>query len=746
MMTARARSVLYLTWLSARFSVGRLVGITVGVSLGVTLLLLLVGAATGLSDRDHRAAWLREQGSPSVEYPQVDAAASGPPRVVPLTSNTVLLDRYTDVFRDRTIERRTVAATPDSTVEIPGVGHAPRPGTYYASPALEELIRTTPPDQLGNRYGTYAGRVADSALAGPDSLVIVEGATESELRTSFMGSAALVSRFTGDPYGSSAANYQTLIAMGAIAVLVPVLLLIGISTRWGETVRAERMGVLRLIGATPGTMSAVAATEAAVTALTGSLLGVALARVLRPVAASIPVGETRLFPFDLAVSPWLTLGLVVVITALAAVLAAQRTRQEGSRASAARSAPAERRVTIRRAVPFVAGVLLLAVSTRMPRWSEAAGSVAPLVQITGFFLTVWGSVLVGPWLLRLVSRFYLRRAQRPASVVAGHRMLRRPRTVFRAVSGLVTAVFVVSVFSGIASSAVSPDQPPEIAGVLPPGSVYVPLAEGVSGARAGEYARQAHARDGIDSAVVVYGTAPYGTPESGDELYVPSDQVDDLGLLDAPDTPFAAVAGTFLSQWNTTPMTPETATDLRTDSLVPFALVLGTDGSAAATDRARTFLATVDGAATPPVSRGDLPPTWNTRLIATMSVLANLGMLVALVIAGLSLAVSTAASILERRRTFAMLRLTGAPMSLLRGIVIREAVVPLVTAVLASAVLGYGVAVLVVSTVDDTRSVHWPDSSYFLTLGVGAALAVGSVLAACALLRQHRSVTVTRFE
>lgn len=34
MMTARARSVLYLTWLSARFSVGRLVGITVGVALG----------------------------------------------------------------------------------------------------------------------------------------------------------------------------------------------------------------------------------------------------------------------------------------------------------------------------------------------------------------------------------------------------------------------------------------------------------------------------------------------------------------------------------------------------------------------------------------------------------------------------------------------------------------------------------------------------------------------------------------
>jgi len=146
------------------------------------------------------------------------------------------------------------------------------------------------------------------------------------------------------------------------------------------------------------------------------------------------------------------------------------------------------------------------------------------------------------------------------------------------------------------------------------------------------------------------------------------------------------------------------------------------------------------------MSRSDALATWNTRLIATLTVLANLGMFVAIVIAGLTLAVATAASILERKRVFGMLRLMGMPMSLLRGIVVREAVLPLVTAVVVAAGLGYLVAVLMVNGIDEARSVSWPGASYVLTLGMGAALAVGAVLAACGLLRQHREVTLTRFE
>lgn len=747
-MFAEARSVLYLAWLSARFSAGRLVGITVGIALGTALILLLAGAAQGLSDRDHRAAWLREEGGPSAEVPLAEdgLSAAGDPRPIPLTSDSILVERTDDVFRDRVIQHRTVAATPDSTVKIPGVGTAPEPGTYYASPALQELIESTDHDQLGGRYGTYVGAIADSALAGPDSLVVVSGSSESDLRGS-ASAAVLVSEFTNQPYGDSATVYRTLISMGAIAVLFPVLLLINISTQWGATVRADRLGALRLIGATPRVISSVAAAEAFATSLAGTLIGVLLASALRPVAASLDAGESRLFLDDLVLSGSVIASIVAVVVVLATILAYVRAHRLHTQTSEVASLVHERRVTARRVIPVVTGLLLMAVSRVLPELLNGAGlQVAAIAQILGFITTAVGVTLVGPWLVQVVSRSYAQRAQSAAAVIAGQRMALSPGSAYRAVSGVVIAVFAVSVFSGAASSVDSPQAHSDVAGVLPSDSVYAFLdgESSLEGVR--QEVERANGLEGIESAVIAYGTASWDSLEASSELFVPAVQLRDLGFDGAPQTDLAAVDGNFFSNWNGTPMTPAPAPGQSSSELVPFAVVIGTDGSAAALDRARTYLSALDAAATPPMSRSDNAATWSTRLIATMAVLANLGMFVAVAIAGLTLAVSTAASIVERKRVFGMLRLMGMPMALLRGIVIREAVLPLLTAVFVAAGLGYLVAALMVNGFDDSRSVSWPDASYFLTLGVSAALAVGAVVAACGLLWQHKDVVLTRYE
>ena len=747
-MLAEARSVLYLTWLSARFSAGRLIGITMGVALGTALILLLAGAAQGVNDRDHRAAWLQEQAQPSVEVPLAEDGSSiaGDPVPIPLTSNSILVERTDDVFRDQVIQHRMVAATPDSTVEIPGVGTAPTPGTYYASPALRELIRSTDRDQLASRYGTYAGPIADSALAGPDSLVIISGVPEADIRGP-ASATALVTEFTDQPYGGSATAYRTLIVMGAIAVLLPVLLLINISTQWGAAVRAERLEVLRLIGATPRVISAVAATEAFATSLVGALIGMMSASALRPVAASLDVGESRLFLEDLVLSEWVLASIATVVVVLATTLAAARAQQLQTEASGKKAPLQDRRVTTKRVIPLAAGLLLMAASRVLPELLDEPGLLlASIAQIIGFLMTAVGVTLIGPWLVQAVSRSYVRRAQKPAAVIAGQRMALNPASSYRAVSGLVIAVFAVSVFSGAASSADSPQVPSAVAGVLPPDSVYAFLDSDLSPEDLRQEVERTRGMDGIESAVIAYGTESYGSPNSTSELFVPSDQLRELGFEGAPNSELSVMDGNFFSTWNGVPMTPLPAPGQSRAELVPFALVLGTDGSAAALDRARTHLSTLLTAATPPMSRSDALATWNTRLIATLTVLANLGMFVAIVIAGLTLAVATAASILERKRVFGMLRLMGMPMSLLRGIVVREAVLPLVTAVFVAAGLGYLVAVPMVNGIDEARSVSWPGASYVLTLGMSAALAVGAVLAACGLLRQHREVTLTRFE
>ena len=608
-MFAGARSVLHLTLLSARFSVGRLVGITVGVALGTALILLLAGAAQGLNDRDHRAAWLREEGGPAFEVPLAEDGVSmaGDPTPIALSSDSILGGRTDDVFRDRVIQHRAVAATPDSTVEIPGVGTAPEPGTYYASPAMHELIQSTDRDQLGDRYGTYAGAIAESALAGPDSLVIVSGVSESELRGP-SSAAAIVSEFTHQPYGGSATAYWTLIAMGAIAVLFPVLLLINISTQWGATVRSERLGVLRLIGAAPRVISSVAAAEAFVTSLVGALIGVVLASVLRPVATSLEVGESRLFLADLALSEWVTAGIVAVVVVVATVLAAVRAHRLHTEASGVTSPVQERRVTAKRVIPVMAGLLLMAVSRVLPELQNGAGLLlASMAQILGFLMTAVGVTLIGPWLVQVVSRSYVKRAQNPAAVIAGQRMVLNPGSAYRAVSGLVIAVFAVSVFAGAASSVNSAQAPSAVAGVLPSDSVYAFLDGESLPENVPQESERARALDGIESAVVAYGTAEWGSPEATPELFVPADQLSELGFDGMPESELAAVDGNFFSTWNGAPITPLPAHGHSREELVPVAMVLGTDGSGAALDRARTYLSALEDSVTPPMSRRDAP-------------------------------------------------------------------------------------------------------------------------------------------
>ena len=81
-----------------------------------------------------------------------------------------------------TIDRFDVAATGASSPVPPGIPRDPGPGQYYASPALAALLRSTPANQLADRYpGHLAGTIGDAALPSPNSLVIIVGRTPAQL-------------------------------------------------------------------------------------------------------------------------------------------------------------------------------------------------------------------------------------------------------------------------------------------------------------------------------------------------------------------------------------------------------------------------------------------------------------------------------------------------------------------------------------------------------------------------------------
>ncbi|CAN7202596.1 FtsX-like permease family protein [Arthrobacter sp. LjRoot14] len=732
----------------SRSAYGRLAGIAGGVAVGVCLLLLLWGGANGLGARDDRGAWLRETGQASVAVPVTtdDPAASGPATPVPLTADTILMTANpVEVFRNQLINRRDVAALIPTTVRIPGIGSPPEPGRYYASPALQHLIESTPRDQLGDRFGEFAGTIDEAALPGPDSLIVVTGATEAELRQS--GRASLVSGFTATPYGGSAAAYSTVLLIGAIAVFFPVLLLISIVTGLGAARRRERFATLRLIGASPNVVSRIAAVETAVPSLVGAVLGIVLAALLRPAAALIPVNGTRMFEADLATGWGASAAVVAAVVAASAGVAGVRTAKADVGPLGVTRAVHEKTPTAWRTVPLLTGlgamitavVIIRVVKIRLP-WIES-----PLL-IGGFVLILAGIVVIGPWLTLLVSRMGLRRARSAAAVIAASRIQRTPVATFRSVSGLVVAVFVVSVFAGASSIVESTEAPAAAPGLLQPASLYATVGTVATPARVSDAARQARKLPGIRSATVGYGPAALSETDAGPDIYLRSSDAPGLGFEDIPATETVSVDASFLHYGTTRPLALTPAPGATLDGLVPVVMVLGTDGTPAAMDRARTALNGSGITAIPATSPMDIGLQSTTRLVQGLAVLAYLGMFAAIAIAGLSLAVATASAVLDRKRVLGLMRLMGMPVSVLRRIITRESAVPLLTVLLLSIGLGFLVAWLMVTFIDDTYRVRWPAPGYFLALGLSLLLALGAVTATFGLIRGHTAITAARFE
>ena len=738
--------LLKLAVVGSRSAYGRLAGIVGGVAVGVCLLLLLWGGANGLSARDDRGAWLREDGSSSQGGPVAyDPSATGPATPEPLTPDKLLMSANPiEVFRDQLINRRDFAALSTTTVKIPGIPEPPAPGQYYASPALQGLIESTPRNQLGDRFGQFAGTIDDSALPGPDSLIVITGATEAELRQS--GRATMISDFTTNPYGGSANSYITVITIGAIAVFFPVLLLISIVTGLGAAQRRERFATLRLIGASPQVISRIAAAETAVPSLIGALLGVGLAMLLRPAAAKIPVNGTRLFENDLTTGWVAPIAVVTLVVTASAMVAAYRTSRAGIGPLGVTRAVHEKTPTLWRIVPLLAGlaamitaaVIIRILKVRVP-WLES-----PLL-IGGFMLILVGIVVIGPWVTVLASRIGLQQARSASAVIAASRIGRTPVATFRSVSGLVIAVFVVSVFAGASSIIQTTEAPPARPGVLQPTSLHATVGDGYTPAQVSEVAQRADELPGIQSAVIGYAETNFGQG-AVPEIYIRAADAPGLGFEEIPETEIVAFDSSFLSFWTVqpVPLTPVPVKDLK--ELMPVVMVVGTDGTAEAMDRARTVLNSSGVTAQPASSPLDNELQSPTRLVYGLAVLAYLGMFVAIAIAGMSLAVATASAILDRKRVLGLMRLMGMPVSVLRRIIIHEAALPLLTVLFLSVGLGFLVAWLMVTSINDTYKVTWPAPDYFIALGLSLLLALGAVIATFSLIRGNTAMTATRFE
>ncbi len=120
-----------------------------------------------------------------------------------------------------------------------------------------------------------------------------------------------------------------------------------------------------------------------------------------------------------------------------------------------------------------------------------------------------------------------------------------------------------------------------------------------------------------------------------------------------------------------------------------------------------------------------------------------------MLIAGATLAIAVITGLLERRTPFALLRLTGMPVRRLQAVLLLEAAAPLAAVALLSAVLGTGVAQLLIRILVAGRpgiTVPGPDLGLVALLTLASAGALGVVAAALPLVPRITDTDATRFQ
>jgi hypothetical protein len=701
------------------------------VALGVGLLLTALAGMNGLHAQTQRGAWLdtSAQASPSTSGSS--------------TSDPLWWLLSVDQFGDQPIDRVDVAATGPTSPIPPGIPHLPGPGQYYASPALARLVASTPQNQLAKRFpGHQIGLIGAEALPSPTSLIVVIGHDARQLAEApgaveVRGIQQTPSNCYSCKSGAgSGAVLQWILAVGAVALLVPVLILIATASRLSAARREERFAAMRLVGATPRQISVISAVEATIAALAGVAAGFVLFYLFRPLVYHVPFTGEPPAPGDLSLHG-INVLLVVIGVPIAAVVSARvalRRVQISPLGVSRRASSAPPRIV--RIIPLLVGVAMLA-------YFDAAGKPGSngsqlLELLVGFVLILVGLVLAGPWFTTAGSRLMAKRSSRPATLIAGRRLLDNPKAAFRFISGLVIALFITSAAIGALSSISTASS---VSGGSAgkdtladgfcsfstsncPASAQVPSVPG-------HVLAELRTTPGVRSVTVVHETPSqvrlwnsFGVVACAQLARTPA-----IGRC-APGATVASI-GYFLSNllghkshasstvWATAHLSAADAARLPVD-----AVVVATNGTSGSLERTRTALERAFPFQGTPVAVEAFQPS-DARLLTMVQDMTEVIVVASLVIAACSLAVGIAAGLGERKRPFSMLRLTGVPTALLHRIVALESALPLLIVAAVSIAVGLVSAALYLnSQVGIAFSI--PGIAYWATVfgGLAASLAI----------------------
>jgi hypothetical protein len=731
---------LRLTLRSGREAMVRLLITAAAVAAGVALLLGVLGELHAFESNAYKACWSCTRG------------ASVP---ATLPAHGELWNNSVDFYRSQTISRLDVAALGPGAPLPPGVSRLPAPGTYYASPALASLLAAVPAGQLGDRFpGRLAGTIGQAALTGANELVIYIGYRPATLN-SVAGTQWVTSIYTGAGQQVFTPFFKDAFYIGMLAVLLPMLVLISTATRLAADRREERFAALRLVGGTPADVRLVATVEAVLSSFAGAVLGSVTFLLARPLLAGSAFFGPPSFESD--VTPTLAgyLAILVIVPAAAAVaaLVSLRRVQISPLGVSRRATP--KPPTAWRLVTLVAGLGLYLYGLSATTYKNIGITTYP-----GILITMIGLVIAGPWITARAAALFGRTARGSSGLLASRRLADNPRGAFRSVTGLVLAVFLGTTIGTLVPAIDAIQQTPgtgALSNVLV-GKVRLSPSAG----------QQLIGGISAISGAAVYPLYEVGAPGTSPKqdfsgnVVISCAGLRALGALGQCAPGLTAVQTTDDSMFgdnpifDTAPIASSADPGYQGDlTKLPLQTVLVKVSNATTLERVRTYLAVhappqtgggVGSSPTPPRTFGETLQIRTARAAMAANI-AYAMVALTLVVAGCSLAVAVGGSLVDRKRPFTLLRVSGTQAGVLARVVLLEAAVPLLAATMLAAAIAYGTSVLaVVRLAPAGTAIPQLGHDYYAIMGVGLVIAFGVITATLPLLRRMTAPATIRFE
>lgn len=705
----------------------RLVLTGAGIGIGVAVLLAASSLTTVLSERDARSA----------------ASAAITAKSPPSGQDVLYRVFWNTEYRGETISGYFGRATGPGAPVPPGVPGVPGDGEVFLSPALAELLASPEGELLRERFPQdVVGTIDRAGLNSPHDLVFFAGDASV---TAERGDAVV--RFGGeleerdlDPILS------LLIAVGVVALLFPVLVFVGISTRLAASQRDRRLAALRLVGAGAHRVRRIAAGESLLGAFAGLAVGTALFLFARRFVEDVRLMGMSVFVDDLTPAPVPAVVIAVLVPVLAVVtsiIAMRRTVIEPL--GVVRQAKPVRRVLWWRLVPAFVGVgALVTQFGTVGGGSTGASTPTLVVGITMLLLSI---PLVLPWVVeRSVGRL---RGGAPSWQLAVRRLQLESGTAARVVGGvavvLAGGIALQSVMASAETSVVDRPLPevdrsrvdismgdasPELTGqavALLERSVGV---ERVHPLRSLSFLRaeDEHASVAVGTCEVLRAYARLPSCQDGDAFVVASERMPEVGF-DTPLEPGQRVTVVLDSeplgtgpQW-TIPeftrvepaedqgryglmVTPAVARDLPLKHARAGVMVLVDPARPDIVEHVRNAVAPLTWRAyTTYFGDADIPQRVKEFQSIRQALLA--GSLITLLLAGASLLVLALEQVRERRRPLAVLAAGGVPKGALARSLLWQNAVPLLLALGVGIVVGGTMAILLLKIVTQPVVLDW---------------------------------------